>query len=252
MAAAAAAGVAAAADRSREFRPTSIASAAGFGVRVVHSGVWGFASSPIVTEDEIRRITRVADEVAKASAIAKKSDLKLAQVPSYVAELRHADDEAAALGLADRQAGVGAGDRRQGEGRRRASPASTSRRTTAMSGATSRRARGATSSRSCTRRRRTSPSPRRLATSRARETTSASRPWAVGKSPRRRTSSMPPSVWRPRLSRCARPSRSARADCAISFSRRRTRCSRFTRSSRTPRKSTASSATRRTTPARAS
>ena len=27
---------------------------AGFGVRVIHSGVWGFASSPLVTEDEIR------------------------------------------------------------------------------------------------------------------------------------------------------------------------------------------------------
>src|SRR6185436_4289514 len=37
--------------------------AAGFGVRVIHSGVWGFASSPIVSEDEIRRITRVASEV---------------------------------------------------------------------------------------------------------------------------------------------------------------------------------------------
>src|SRR5215831_17183176 len=58
--------------------------AAGFGVRVVHSGVWGFASSPIVTEDEIRRITRLAVEVAKASAIAKKSDLTLAEVPKYV------------------------------------------------------------------------------------------------------------------------------------------------------------------------
>ena len=32
--------------------------AAGFGIRVIHSGVWGFASSPIVTEDEIRRIAR--------------------------------------------------------------------------------------------------------------------------------------------------------------------------------------------------
>ncbi len=59
--------------------------AAGFGVRVVHSGVWGFASSPIVTEDEIRRVTRVATEVAKASAIAKRTDLKLAPVPAYVA-----------------------------------------------------------------------------------------------------------------------------------------------------------------------
>ena len=58
--------------------------AAGFGVRVVHSGVWGFASSPIVTEDEIRRITRLATEVAKASAIAKKQNLRLAPVPAYV------------------------------------------------------------------------------------------------------------------------------------------------------------------------
>ena len=57
--------------------------AAGFGVRVIHSGVWGFASSPIVTEDELRRITRVASEIAKASAIAKKADVKLAPVPAY-------------------------------------------------------------------------------------------------------------------------------------------------------------------------
>ena len=56
----------------------------GFGVRVIHSGVWGFASSPIVTEDEIRRITRIASEVAKASAIAKKSDVRLAEVQPYV------------------------------------------------------------------------------------------------------------------------------------------------------------------------
>jgi len=57
--------------------------AAGFGVRVIHSGVWGFASSPIVTEEEIRRIARMATEVAKASAIAKKVDVKLAPVQAY-------------------------------------------------------------------------------------------------------------------------------------------------------------------------
>ena len=58
--------------------------AGGFGVRVIHSGVWGFASSPIVTEDEIRRVTRVATEVARASAIAKKRDVRLAPTPAYV------------------------------------------------------------------------------------------------------------------------------------------------------------------------
>src|SRR5215467_4686597 len=57
--------------------------AAGFGIRVIHSGVWGFASSPIVTEDELKRITRIAAEVAKASAVAKKTDVKLAPVPAY-------------------------------------------------------------------------------------------------------------------------------------------------------------------------
>ncbi len=57
--------------------------AAGFGIRVVHSGVFGFASSPIVTEDEIRRIARVATDVARASAIAKKRDLILAPVSAY-------------------------------------------------------------------------------------------------------------------------------------------------------------------------
>jgi TldD protein len=57
--------------------------AAGFGVRVIHGGVWGFASSPIVTEAEIRRIAGIATDVAKASAIAKKTDIKLAPVPGY-------------------------------------------------------------------------------------------------------------------------------------------------------------------------
>jgi len=58
--------------------------AAGFGVRVIHSGVWGFASSPIVSESEIKRITGIAAEVAKASAVAKKVDVKLAPVPAYI------------------------------------------------------------------------------------------------------------------------------------------------------------------------
>ena len=56
--------------------------AAGFGVRVIHSGIWGFASSPIVTEDEIRRITQDRDGSRPASAIAKKTDVKLAPVPA--------------------------------------------------------------------------------------------------------------------------------------------------------------------------
>jgi len=55
----------------------------GFGVRVIHSGVWGFASSPLVTPEEIKRITGVATDVARASAVAKKADVQLAPVPAY-------------------------------------------------------------------------------------------------------------------------------------------------------------------------
>ena len=56
---------------------------AGFGVRVIHSGVWGFASSPIVSEAEIKRITAQATEVAKASAVSKRFEVRLAPVPAY-------------------------------------------------------------------------------------------------------------------------------------------------------------------------
>ena len=52
----------------------------GFGVRVIHSGVWGFASSPLVTPEEIKRVAGVATDVARASAIAKKRDVRLAPV----------------------------------------------------------------------------------------------------------------------------------------------------------------------------
>ena len=34
---------------------------------MIHSGVWGFASSPIVTEDELKRVTNMAVVVAKAN-----------------------------------------------------------------------------------------------------------------------------------------------------------------------------------------
>ena len=57
---------------------------AGYGVRVIHGGVWGFASSPTVSEGDIRRTTRIAADVARASAIAKKTDVRLTPVEPYI------------------------------------------------------------------------------------------------------------------------------------------------------------------------
>ncbi|MGQ9608628.1 MAG: TldD/PmbA family protein [bacterium] len=56
----------------------------GFGIRVIANGAWGFASSGLVTKSEIERISAMAVEIAKASSILKKSDVKLAPESAYV------------------------------------------------------------------------------------------------------------------------------------------------------------------------
>ncbi len=55
----------------------------GFGVRVIVNGAWGFASSPIVTEAEIARVTGEAVTVAKASATMQSKPVQLAPVKAY-------------------------------------------------------------------------------------------------------------------------------------------------------------------------
>ncbi len=55
----------------------------GFGVRVICDGAWGFAASPVVTAEEIARITREAVTVARASATIKTRPVVLAPTKSY-------------------------------------------------------------------------------------------------------------------------------------------------------------------------
>ncbi|WP_321470462.1 TldD/PmbA family protein [uncultured Paludibaculum sp.] len=55
----------------------------GFGVRVIANGAWGFAASPIVTKEEIARITREAVTVARANSVLQSRPLVLAPVGSY-------------------------------------------------------------------------------------------------------------------------------------------------------------------------
>ncbi|MEE8392163.1 MAG: TldD/PmbA family protein, partial [Anaerolineae bacterium] len=55
----------------------SLDSTQGFGVRVIADGAWGFASSHLLTPTEVDRITALAVEIAKASALAKIEDVNL-------------------------------------------------------------------------------------------------------------------------------------------------------------------------------
>jgi TldD protein len=55
----------------------------GFGVRVIADGAWGFAASPVVTSQEIARITREAVTVARANAPLKGRPVVLAPVKAY-------------------------------------------------------------------------------------------------------------------------------------------------------------------------
>ncbi len=55
----------------------------GFGVRVIVNGAWGFASSPIVTQEEIARITGEAVIIAKANAAIQPKPVQLAPVKAY-------------------------------------------------------------------------------------------------------------------------------------------------------------------------
>ena len=55
----------------------------GFGVRVIVNGAWGFAASPLVTPEEIARMTGEAVIIAKANAAIQSKPVVLAPVKAY-------------------------------------------------------------------------------------------------------------------------------------------------------------------------
>jgi len=61
----------------------SLDSTLGFGVRVVADGAWGFASSHLLTTEEVDRITALAVNIAKASALAKIQDVDLGPAEAH-------------------------------------------------------------------------------------------------------------------------------------------------------------------------
>lgn len=60
----------------------------GFGVRVIADGAWGFASSADLNEEEVIRISRLAVEIARASARLKKKPVGLSFLERTVGNYR--------------------------------------------------------------------------------------------------------------------------------------------------------------------
>ncbi len=66
----------------------SLNNSQGFGVRVVADGAWGFASSHRVTRQEIDRVTALAVQIARASALTKDEDVDLGPPEAHVGRYR--------------------------------------------------------------------------------------------------------------------------------------------------------------------
>jgi TldD protein len=69
--------------REHRLEESSSGISAGFAVRVLLDGTWGYAGSPLATEEEVRRTTLRALEVAKASQPLQLRKFVLENVPSY-------------------------------------------------------------------------------------------------------------------------------------------------------------------------
>jgi TldD protein len=70
--------------RERQVLNVSSGQNFGFGVRVLVNGTWGFAASPLVTADEVQRVTAEAVSIAKANAPYQKKKIDLVPTPKVV------------------------------------------------------------------------------------------------------------------------------------------------------------------------
>jgi len=72
--------------RERQVQNVSSGQNFGFGVRVLINGTWGFAASPIVTLEEVKRVTTEAAEIAKANSTIQRKKIELVPTPKVIAK----------------------------------------------------------------------------------------------------------------------------------------------------------------------
>src|SRR6266540_1638742 len=61
---------------------------AGFGVRVLVDGAWGFAGSAVLEPDEVERVAREAVAIARASGLARRDPVQLDDTPPATGSYR--------------------------------------------------------------------------------------------------------------------------------------------------------------------
>src|SRR4051812_19058320 len=62
----------------------------GFGVRVLLKGAWGFAASPLMTADSVKRITEQAIAIARANSAYQRKPIKMVSTPTVTANWKSA------------------------------------------------------------------------------------------------------------------------------------------------------------------
>ncbi|CAN5561670.1 TldD/PmbA family protein [soil metagenome] len=70
--------------REKQVQNVSSGQNFGFGVRVLVNGTWGFAASPLVTAEEVQRVTREAIAIAKANSAFQRKRIELVPTPKVV------------------------------------------------------------------------------------------------------------------------------------------------------------------------
>ena len=76
--------------RERQVQNVASGQNFGFGVRVLVNGTWGFAASPLVTADEVQRVTREAVDIAKANSAFQRKRIELVPTPKVVTSWKSA------------------------------------------------------------------------------------------------------------------------------------------------------------------
>ncbi|CAN5423018.1 TldD/PmbA family protein [soil metagenome] len=71
--------------RERQVLNVSSGQNFGFGVRVLYKGTWGFAASPIVTLEEVQKVTKEAFEIAKANSTIQRRKVEMVSTPKVTA-----------------------------------------------------------------------------------------------------------------------------------------------------------------------